>query len=239
MTYIFDIEKLAVVAKEYHQNYLHADPFPHVVLDGFLHDSSAQNILQSFPGPQSGISWDRYAYDGFEMKIATSKEEQFPPFIRHAIQDLNSGPFIRFLQDLTGIEHLFGDPHLLGGGLHMTGAGGHLGIHADFNWHPQLQAHRRINVMLYFNENWLPEYDGALELWSKDAKKCVRSVEPNFNRAVIFNTTSDSFHGHPRPLKLPFGQWRRSIAMYYYSTNRPAHEVLEPHNTRYKGLHLE
>ena len=173
------------------------------------------------------------------MKIATSREEQLSSTIKQALHDLNSGPFIRFLQQLTGIQHLLPDPQLLGGGLHLVGPGGHLGIHADFNWHQELRVHRRINLLIYFNEHWLPEYDGNLELWSRDAKSCVKSIEPTFNRAVIFNTTSDSFHGHPRPLKVPVGQWRRSIAMYYYTAQRPETEIREPHNTRYKGLHLE
>ncbi|MGH8104751.1 MAG: 2OG-Fe(II) oxygenase [Arenimonas sp.] len=239
MTYIFDLDKLNQTAKDCRENYSNAAPYPHVVIDNFLTEESARQILENFPGSKDGIHWDQYGYEGYEIKIATSREEQFPALIKNALHDLNSGPFICFLQELTGIEHLFADPHMLGGGLHLVGRDGLLGIHADFNWHPELQAHRRINLMIYFNDNWLPEYDGDLELWSTDAKTCVKSIEPVFNRAVIFSTTSDSFHGHPRPLKLPEGQWRRSIAMYYYTTQRPENELQDPHNTRYKGLHLE
>lgn len=239
MTYIFDLDKLAETAKTRRAEYTDAQPYSHIVLDDFLNSASARQIMEHFPDPKGGMDWDRYAYEGYEMKIASSKEEQFPAIIRHAMHDLNSGPFVRFLQQLTGIEHLFADPHLLGGGVHLTGRGGHLGIHADFNWHPELLAHRRVNVMLYFNEHWQEDYDGALELWSTDAKNCVKRIEPVFNRAIIFNTTSNSFHGHPRPLQVPQGQWRRSIAMYYYSTQRPEVELQAPHNTRYKGLHLE
>mgnify|MGYP006164253819 CR=1 FL=1 len=39
-------------------------------------------------------------------------------------------------------------------------------------------------------------------------------------------------------LATPEGVWRRSIAMYYYTTTRPEDELREPHNTRYKGMHL-
>lgn len=239
MTYIFDLEKLAQTAKHSRDKYSTADPFPHVVLDDFLREDIAHDLLRNFPDPGDSSLWDCYQAEGYEMKIATSKEERLASIIRQAFHDLNSGPFIRFLQDITGIQHLLPDPQLLGGGLHLVGPGGHLGIHADFNWHKELHVHRRINLLIYFNENWLPEYDGNLELWSSDAKHCVKSIEPVFNRAVIFNTTSDSFHGHPRPLRLPAGQWRRSIAMYYYTAQRPEHELREPHNTRYKGLHLE
>jgi len=239
MTYIFDLKKLDQTAKDSHERYSGAEPFPHIVLDDFLKAESAKAILDNFPDPSDAGLWDRYQADGYEMKIATSREEQLSSTIRQALHDLNSGPFIRFLQELTGIRHLLPDPQLLGGGLHLVGPGGHLGIHADFNWHQELHVHRRINLLIYFNEHWLPEYDGDLELWSADAKTCVKSIEPIFNRAVIFSTTSDSFHGHPRPLQVPTGQWRRSIAMYYYTAQRPENEIREPHNTRYKGLHLE
>lgn len=235
MPYIFDLHRLQEIADANSQHYQQAEPFPHIVLDDFLNAVHAEQILKNFPSPDDGIDWDRYGNPGFEMKIASSKEEQFSAPVRDALHDLNSGPFIRFLERLTGIEHLFADPHLLGGGVHLSGAGGHLGIHADFNWHPQLLAHRRVNLMLYFNQHWLPEYDGDLELWSSDASHCLKSIAPHLNRAVIFNAQSDAFHGHPRPLKLPQGQWRRSIAMYYYTSQRPEHEARAPHNTRYKG----
>ena len=78
-----------------------------------------------------------------------------------------------------------------------------------------------------------------LELWSTDAARREKSIAPLFNRAVIFNTRSDTFHGHPAPLATPAGVWRRSIAMYYYTTTRPEDELREPHNTRYKGMHLD
>ncbi len=235
MAYIFDLHQLQTVALHKATEYQAAAPFPHIVLDDFLKPACAKEIIENFPSPESPVDWDRYGNPGFEMKIASSKEEQFPAPVRQALHDLNSGPFIRFLEQITGIDHLFADPHLLGGGVHLCGPGGHLGIHADFNWHPKLQAHRRVNMMVYFNEHWLPEYDGDLELWSTDASHCIKSISPSFNRAVIFNAHSNGFHGHPRPLKLAPGQWRRSIAMYYYSAQRPEHEIHAPHNTRYKG----
>ena len=78
-----------------------------------------------------------------------------------------------------------------------------------------------------------------LELWSTDAARREASIAPVHNRAVVFATRSDTFHGHPAPLATPPGVWRRSIAMYYYTTTRPDDETRAPHGTRYKGLHLE
>lgn len=239
MDFIFDLARLEPLAAAGAAGYRAAFPFPHAVFDDFLRPEAAAALLDAFPDPRVDIGWDRYAAQGFEMKIACADERILPETVCRAFHHLNSGPFIRFLEQLTGIEHLLPDPHLLGGGLHVVGPGGHLGVHADFNWHPALRAHRRINLLIYLNRDWRPEYDGDLELWTTDASRKAVAVAPVFNRAVIFNTRSDTFHGHPQPLQLPPGEFRRSIAMYYYTSERPPEEIREPHNTRYKGLHLD
>ena len=102
---------------------------------------------------------------------------------------------------MTGIEGLIPDPDFLGGGFHETLRGGHLGIHADFNIHKRLILHRKINVLIYLNDNWKESYGGNLELWDKKMNGKVVSVSPTINKCVIFNTDIDSFHGHPDPLK--------------------------------------
>ena len=239
MDFIFDTDRLMALAARDRGAYAAADPFPHVVYDDFLKPAAADALLDAFPVPPQDAGWDRYAASGFEMKIASAKQDRLPATVVRALHELNSGPFIDFLQALTGIEALVPDPHLLGGGVHLVGRGGHLGVHADFNWHPALRLHRRINVLLYFNRDWPADWAGDLELWSTDAARRVRSIAPLHNRAVVFNTRSDTFHGHPPPLACPEGTWRRSIAMYYYTAERPDDEKREPHNTRYKGLHLD
>ena len=238
MQFIFDSRRLQALADREQAAYRAAKPFPHLVVDDFLRPEAARAIADAIPAADSGLAWDRYAAEGFEMKLASSREEDLPETVCRALHELNAGPMLRFLEALTGIDHLLPDPQLLGGGVHLVGRGGHLGVHADFNWHPGLQAHRRINLLLYFNQDWDPAWGGDLELWSTDAARRERSIAPLFNRAVIFNTRSDTFHGHPAPLATPEGVWRRSIAMYYYTTQRPEDEIREPHNTRYKGMPL-
>ena len=238
MQFIYDPKRLDHIAREQATAYRTAAPFPHVVIDDFLDDGAARTLARALPAADGNTPWDRYAAQGFEMKLACSREEDLPETVVRALHELNAGPMLRFLETLTGIDHLLPDPQLLGGGVHLVGPGGHLGVHADFNWHPGLQAHRRINLLLYFNDPWDPAWGGDLELWSTDAARREKTIAPLFNRAVIFNTRSDTFHGHPAPLATPEGVWRRSIAMYYYTSTRPDEEVREPHNTRYKGMHL-
>lgn len=237
-SYIFDPARLDSLADSLAVQFAAADPFPHVVIDGLLRPESARRLFEVFPGPDDPVAWDQFGAEGYEVKLASADETRFPEPLRRAMHELNSGVFIRFLEKLTGIGHLLPDPHLLGGGLHLIRRGGHLGIHADFNWHPGLKAHRRLNLLIYLNPDWQPEYHGELELWDTTASERRVSVEPLHNRAVLFATRSDTFHGHPQPWAAPDGIYRRSIALYYYTTERPPDELRPAHSTLYKSYHV-
>jgi Rps23 Pro-64 3,4-dihydroxylase Tpa1-like proline 4-hydroxylase len=167
--------------------------------------------------------------------LGCGDETKFPPEIRTAVRDMNSAAFTKWLEKLTGIPHLIVDHHLLGGGLHLTRQDGLLGIHADFNWHMQTHLHRRVNMLLYLTKDWRPGYGGELELWDTEGSKPMCYVEPIFNRAALFATRSDTFHGHPHPWTAPAGINRQSIALYYYTSDRPEEEKRPAHNTLYKG----
>lgn len=138
---------------------------------------------------------------------------------------------MEFLEQLTGIQGLVPDPHFIGGGLHQIPRGAKLGIHADFNRYARLKLDRRINALFFLNRDWDPAWGGQLELWDREMKECRRRVDPIFNRLVVFNTTSDSYHGHPDPLACPEHVTRKSIAFYYYSNGRPLRERRIAHST--------
>ena len=66
-----------------------------------------------------------------------------------------------------------------GGGLHQTLRGGHLNIHADFTTHHIHETWaRRVNILLYLNEEWHDEWGGQLELWDRDMTACQDRVAP-------------------------------------------------------------
>ena len=117
----------------------------------------------------------------------------------------------------------------------MIPRGGKLGVHIDFSRALfDNSKYRRLNVLLYLNENWQREWEGALELWNKrpaDGGQCVKRVYPTFNKIVIFGTSKNSWHGHPTPLNCPEGEYRKSLATYYYSS-QPGDD-LEEHSTIY------
>ena len=69
---------------------------------------------------------------------------------------------------------------------------------------------------------------GSLGLWSQHKEKIapgdlVQTIEPFFNRAVLFDTTQNSWHGLPEPINCPEGVCRNSLAVYYLC--KPRHNV--------------
>ena len=237
--FLFESSRLTEIAATHREAYAAASPFPHVVLDDFLPTSVAARILEDFPAPDSPVWLDWRKRDGVHhpKKLGLGGIQrlgQNVPYIQHALFAFNSQPMVRFLEKLTGYSGLIPDPHYVGGGLHQILPGGHLSIHADFNQHPELKLYRRLNVLLYLNKDWLPEYGGDLELWDADMTRCVQSVAPIFNRCVIFNTDRRSFHGHPEPLTCPPDRTRKSLALYYYGVE-PGPDDGEAHRVEWQS----
>jgi Rps23 Pro-64 3,4-dihydroxylase Tpa1-like proline 4-hydroxylase len=225
-------DRLLTQGRDLRASYASAQPFPHVVIDDFLPPAILEQVLAEFPGPDA-IDWKRFK-DGTGRKLATREEAQLGPATRAFLHNLNSSRFLRFLEELTGIDGLLPDPHFEGGGLHQIERGGYLKIHADFNRHEKLKLDRRLNILIYMNKDWREEYGGHLELWSTDMRECVKRVLPVFNRCVVFSTTDNSFHGHPEALTCPEGASRKSVALYYYSNGRPTNELSLSHSTLYQ-----
>jgi hypothetical protein len=222
--------------------YQQAEPFPHIVLDDFLAPDCVRALLPHFPEPRVRSGQEDRSADTGDGKPAqfrkrwVSREQAVHLSIRRVYWELNAAPFISLLEKMTGIDDLLPDPFLLGGGIHQTESGGFLRVHADFNRHPKLNLDRRLNLLIYFNPDWPAGYGGNLELWSEDLTRCVQSIAPLAGRCVIFSTTSSSWHGHPEPLACPEGLTRKSLALYYYTRGRPAHEHSEGHDTLWQQL---
>jgi Rps23 Pro-64 3,4-dihydroxylase Tpa1-like proline 4-hydroxylase len=224
-------DALLALARRHRDAYAAARPFPHAVLDDFADAAALEAVLSEFPTGEQDAWW-RFDSDN-ERKLASRPDTAMGEATRALLAELNSAAFTDFLQELTGIGGLVVDQHFEGGGLHQIQAGGHLNIHVDFNRHPATGLDRRLNVLLYLNPDWQPEWGGALELWSRDMQRCEARIDPLFNRLVVFSTTRTSYHGHPHPLACPSNRSRRSVALYYYSNGRPEERdsTAHSHNT--------
>jgi hypothetical protein len=227
---LIDFNILEALAGHHKDGFESAEPFPHMLFEDFINPQGLTSLLDAFPPPDSDIAWRRAdAVLGDapmqHKKLGMPNEIQMPSILRQLIWELNSGIFIKFLEQLTGIQNLLPDPSLQGAGLHQSLPGAVLGIHADFTHHKKYNLNRRLNILIYLNENWREEYEGHLELWSKDMAGCVKRIMPIGGRCVIFKTDSNSYHGSPTPLNCPAGTTRKSIALYYYTNGRGDTEV--------------
>lgn len=193
-----------------------AKPYPHVVIDGFLKPVVAEKILSDFPPEESKI-WHRYK-NPIEDKLACNDLQNLPNSIRSLLEFLNQEEFLKLASEISGIPALLPDSHLHGGGIHYHPTGGKLDVHLDYSIHPISKKERRLNLILYLNPGWKEEYGGCLELWDEKMEKCVKKVEPIFNRAVLFRVSDISYHGLPDPIRDPKG--RKSLATYYLTEPR-------------------
>ena len=225
------LKKLALKGSSTYQN---AKPFSHISYDDFLPADALEKVLEEFPDVDD-TQWQQYKSETENGKLASSTYELIPPYTRYVLDQLNTPPFLQFLETLTGIKGLIPDPYYTGGGMHQTKRGGWLGMHVDFNRYEQLKLYRRINVLVYLNKEYQEEYGGHLELWDEDMKMCYEKIAPIFNRCVIFTTSENSHHGHPDPLHFPEGSTRKSLAWYYYTTESGSGAPDQAHTTLFKA----
>jgi len=192
-------------------------PFPHIMLDDFFDEQTLREVMEEINTIDKTKHYKKFLGNLNEHKKLTYFPHIVGPKTNLLVAYLNSGIFIDYLEKLTGIQGLLPDPSYLGAGLHWIENGGFLEVHADFNHHKKYNLERRINLLLYLNDDWEDSFNGALELWNIETGKREKNILPIFNRCVIFSTTANALHGHPAPINHPKAAPRRSIALYYYT----------------------
>lgn len=195
-----------------------ADPFDHCVIDGFFSNEYANLLAQEFPDYDSD-KWFSYQ-NPVEDKKALNNWNEFPEKTYKAFFALQSSDFVQLLSNAIG-KLLYVDHGLHGGGWHIHGTGGNLNPHFDYSIHPKTGLQRKLNIIIYLSKELQPDiHGGHLGLWEHDhlshqPGSLIKEVEPLFNRAVIFDTTQNSWHGMSRQLVQPDGIYRKSLAIYY------------------------
>jgi hypothetical protein len=210
-----DPEAVRGLGTDLHPAYESAQPFPHIVIDDFLPPEILELCLDHFPReiPDGARTFDRAQERLKTQYMPDSLDDE----VRNLFYAFNALPFIRVVENITGIKGLIPDPYFAGAGFHEIRQGGHLSVHSDFNHHKPMNLERRVNTLIYLNKDWRDEFGGQLELWDDAMQNCVQSVVPVYNRCVMFSTTSRSWHGNPQPIAHPDGVSRKSIALYYYT----------------------
>lgn len=205
--------KLLDKLKEFKNN----DPFDHCVVDDFLTNEVIEKIEEEFL-PYTDSRWYYYK-NKLEDKKALNDWNVFPPMTYRLFNYLNSSRFIDILSAAVGVQ-LYSDTGLHGGGWHMHGPGGNLNPHLDYSLHPKTGLERKLNLIIYVSSALKENHGGNLGLWNQNNKELkpdnlIKSIAPKYNRAVIFDTTQNSWHGMCEPLTQPEGIYRKSLAVYY------------------------
>ncbi len=210
------------VVHDLHERLRTARPFEHLVVENWFNPTLLELVYEEFD--LFGDAGWKHLQNSYEDTRRSAHHARFGPATQLYFAIVNSGWFVDLLAAVSGVEDLIPDPFLHGGGMHETRAGGGFGIHRDFDRHVRHGLSNRMVFITYLNKGWEPAWDGALELWDAEKSACVRRVEPEFGRSILLQHGPSSYHGHPRPLRVPNGRVRRSVAAYYY-TNPLAEEL--------------
>ncbi len=200
-----------------------AKPVPWFKIDNFLKADFAEQCAAAFPTydevQKLGVTFTNINEKG---KFQVTDTRVMPEPLQRLNGLLNGREFVDLIEHVTGMPKLLPDEKLVGGGLHATGARGHLDVHLDFNQLKDRGWHRRLNILVYLNKGWQEAWGGEFELWDEDVKVRHETFLPVFNRCVMFETNEVSFHG-VNAVRCPDGQARKSFAAYYYTAEAPAH----------------
>ena len=222
-------------AASVHLRFEQRQPFRHFVVDGFFPPAFANQLLAQFPPFERGNARNEDGELGGKSTVERIRELG-PAYV--AVDDLvRSSGFLDWLSMATGIPDLLYDPWYFGGGTHENRHGQDLDPHVDFNRHPENGWHRRLNLIVYLNPEWDDAWGGSLELHTDPRRRdnAIRLLTPLYNRCVVFETTESSWHGFSR-IELPADKRelsRKSIALYFYTRERPVEELGPTHSTIY------
>ncbi len=184
----------------------YSDPFPYIITDDFFPYETALQLESEFL-PYHDPAW--YCYNNaIEKKKTLNLWHRFPAATYRIMQELC----------LSTSHGAVADIGLHGAGWHIMEDGGNLNPHLDYQVHPKLGLLRKWNLIIYLSSDYKKKYGGELGFWRGDEKaptELAVTIEPKFNRAVLFDTTQNSWHGLVTPFTAPAGVYRKSLAVYY------------------------
>ncbi len=209
-----------------------ARPFPHVTIDAFLTDQFCQQLVEEFPAFHPKYATDENGAIG--GKATHNNIRNIGPAYRKLDKLIQTRTFLDLMSATTGIPDLLYDPDYVGGGTHENMDGQSLDFHIDFNYLESNGWHRRINLILFLNEQWEDTWGGCLALREDPLLPDSIQFKPQINRAVIFETNEISWHGFSK-ITLPDNVEvsRKTIALYFYTKSRPTEQKPPPRSTLY------
>ena len=189
--------------------------FDHLVIDEFF---NAEHANAFYSDVQKFSADELWVYENsFEKQRVMNKWDQFGPAIYKSFFELCGHDLEAVFSTLFNVN-VRADVGLHGGGVVMYPNGGKLNVHLDYETHPKLHSVRNLNLLVYMNPEWECEWGGGLNLYTgAEGGKIekAQSIGCQFNRAVIFNTDQNSWHGLPERIVCPNDQARTALNFYY------------------------
>lgn len=205
------------------RDYYSAKPFPFLAIKNICDEEKLVKLYDQIPVLDNKSRDYMFAGNKFEK----SNYQILGPLFKELQEDLRSDEMNSFLSFLTN-KNTFVDRANHGGGLHQGRENSFLDMHLDYNYHPlNPNWWREMNLLLYLNKDWKPEYGGQLKL--RDLRTDERSeVEVGFNTLVIQQCGDYTLHGYDYT-NFPAGVFRTSIATYAFTEH--SRQLYKPRTT--------
>jgi Rps23 Pro-64 3,4-dihydroxylase Tpa1-like proline 4-hydroxylase len=208
--------------------YQSARPFSHLVIDDLFPARLLDRVRDEVPRLKAEQLLN-VENEGREKIVRMRSAMELEAAGNELTALLHSAGFLYLLSEITGIWQLLPDPYLQGGGHALMHRDGYFKVHSDRNVAYETGLTRRLAMIIFLNRDWPGSYGGQLELWNADATRCEASIEPVFNKTVIFEVAYPNFHGVPKPLACPPDRIRQSFLVYYHTAGGP--QQASPHST--------
>jgi Rps23 Pro-64 3,4-dihydroxylase Tpa1-like proline 4-hydroxylase len=213
-------------------SYHGATPFPHLVLDNMFSDRYLEPLLEEIAEMQNE-QWVNVDRDPRERTVRMRSAAELGSAGSNLLNIVHTAAFLQLLAQISGVGQLLPDPYLQGGGFAVMKRGDYFDVHADRNVAYETGLIRRLAMIIFLNKSWKTEYNGQLELWTPDGKRREVSIDPLYNRTVLFEVAFPNYHGVPAPLACPSDILRQSFIVYYHTASvgaQPA-SIRKPHTT--------
>ena len=205
----------------------------HIIIDNLLPIEVASRLNFDFPKEKELNHLNALQENKF-VGVYFSEKQKLVQECLYAFQEQS---ILKIISQITNIKNLIGDPELYAGGVSSMSKGCFLNPHIDNSHDRNLENFRRLNLLYYVNENWIPKEDGGeLVLYPNGIKNKEEKIHCKFNRLVIMRTDNKSIHGVKEILAKT--NRRKCISNYYFSKDSPLGKSYY-HSTSFRGFKKE
>ena len=215
------------------KKYEHSGSINHLIIDNLLPNEVASKLNFHFPREEELNHLNAPQENKFVGVYFSDKQN----LVQECLYAFQEQSILKIIGQITNIKNLIGDPELYAGGVSSMSKGCFLNPHIDNSHDRNLEKFRRLNLLYYVNQDWIPTEDGGqLVLYPEGIKNKEEEIHCKFNRLVIMRTDNKSIHGVKKILSKT--NRRKCISNYYFSKNSPSGKRYY-HSTSFRGFKRE